>query len=156
VALWAANDGDWVVLAQTSEVLTRFDVTYVTRTLSPLATPDAIAGCVAEAEERGVVVFIASAGGGVSLAATVTVHTMRPVLAVPLESPLLRGLDALVASVQLPVGLPVGTLAIGKAGATNAGLMAIAILSGQRPDLRAALHRFRTDQTAQVMQAQLP
>jgi len=108
------------------------------------------------AEARGLEVIIAGAGGAAHLAGVLAAYTVLPVLGVPMQSPALQGLDSLLAIVQMPGGVPVGTLAIGKAGATNAGLLAVSILSNSRPDLRAKLHAFRDEQTEKVRREHLP
>jgi 5-(carboxyamino)imidazole ribonucleotide mutase len=108
---------------------------------------------VSAAEERGIEVLIAAAGGAAHLAGVVAAHTLLPVLGVPMESASLKGLDSLLATVQMPGGIPVGTLAIGKPGATNAALLAVAILANTRPELKDKLRVFREEQTAKVLQA---
>jgi 5-(carboxyamino)imidazole ribonucleotide mutase len=108
------------------------------------------------AEERGLEVVIAGAGGAAHLPGMVAAQTVLPVLGVPVQSKALSGLDSLLSIVQMPAGIPVGTLAIGAAGATNAALLAVAILATTRPELRAKLHDFRAAQTAKVLQATLP
>jgi 5-(carboxyamino)imidazole ribonucleotide mutase len=109
-----------------------------------------------EAEGRGLEVLIAGAGGAAHLPGMVAAHTLLPVLGVPVESHALKGLDSLLSIVQMPGGVPVGTLAIGKAGATNAALLAVAILARTRPELREALRRFRAEQTEKVQKDRLP
>jgi 5-(carboxyamino)imidazole ribonucleotide mutase len=111
---------------------------------------------VGAAESRGIEVLIAAAGGAAHLAGVVAAHTLLPVLGVPMESASLQGLDSLLSTVQMPAGVPVGTLAIGKPGATNAALLAVAILAGKRPDLRGKLRAFREEQTAKVLKETLP
>ena len=108
------------------------------------------------AEERGLEVIIAGAGGAAHLPGMVAAQTVLPVLGVPVESHALKGMDSLLSIVQMPAGIPVGTLAIGKAGATNAALLAIAILANKRPELRKKLHAFRAEQTAKVKADTLP
>ena len=108
------------------------------------------------AEARGLEVIIAGAGGAAHLAGVLAAYTVVPVLGVPMQSAALQGLDSLLSIVQMPGGVPVGTLAIGKAGATNAGLLAVAILANSRPDLRAKLHAFRHEQTEKVRRDSLP
>jgi len=108
------------------------------------------------AESRGIEVIIAGAGGAAHLAGVIAGHTILPVLGVPIESKALKGLDSLLATVQMPGGIPVGTLAIGPAGAKNAALLAVAILAGSRPELREKLHRFRAEQAEKVAQETLP
>jgi 5-(carboxyamino)imidazole ribonucleotide mutase len=110
---------------------------------------------VASAEDRGIEVMIAAAGGAAHLAGVVAAHTLLPVLGVPMESASLKGLDSLLATVQMPGGIPVGTLAIGTPGAKNAALLAVAILANTRPELRDKLRAFREEQTAKVLQATL-
>jgi 5-(carboxyamino)imidazole ribonucleotide mutase len=110
---------------------------------------------VSSAEERGIEVVIAAAGGAAHLAGVVAAHTLLPVLGVPMESASLKGLDSLLATVQMPGGIPVGTLAIGKPGATNAALLAVAILALTRPALKDKLRAFREEQTAKVLQSTL-
>jgi 5-(carboxyamino)imidazole ribonucleotide mutase len=111
---------------------------------------------VSTAEARGLQLIIAAAGGAAHLAGVVAAHTLLPVLGVPMESASLKGLDSLLATVQMPAGVPVGTLAIGKPGATNAALLAVAILANARPPLREKLRRFREEQTAKVLKETLP
>ena len=111
---------------------------------------------VGAAEARGLEVLIAAAGGAAHLAGVVAAHTLLPVLGVPMESASLKGLDSLLSTVQMPGGIPVGTLAIGKPGATNAALLAVAILAGKRPELRDRLRAFREEQTAIVLKETLP
>jgi 5-(carboxyamino)imidazole ribonucleotide mutase len=108
------------------------------------------------AEGRGIEVIVAGAGGAAHLPGMIAAHTVVPVLGVPVQTAALQGLDSLLSIVQMPGGVPVATLAIGKAGATNAGLLAASILSNSRPDLRAALRAFREEQTQKVRQEQLP
>jgi 5-(carboxyamino)imidazole ribonucleotide mutase len=110
----------------------------------------------AGAEGRGLEVIIAGAGGAAHLPGMIAAQTTVPVLGVPVESRVLRGVDSLLSIVQMPAGVPVGTLAIGAAGATNAGLLAVAILANTRPELRERLRRFRDEQTARVREAALP
>jgi 5-(carboxyamino)imidazole ribonucleotide mutase len=114
------------------------------------------AAYAAKAEARGIEVIIAAAGGAAHLAGVVAAHTVLPVLGVPMESRLLKGIDSLLSTVQMPGGIPVGTLAIGKPGAINAALLAIAILANHRPKLRKKLHAFRKKQARKVKQQTLP
>jgi 5-(carboxyamino)imidazole ribonucleotide mutase len=108
------------------------------------------------AESRGVEVIVAGAGGAAHLPGMVAAHSILPVLGVPVQSAALQGLDSLLSIVQMPGGVPVGTLAIGKAGATNAGILAVSILANSRPELRVKLRQFRTEQTQKVQQERLP
>lgn len=149
------SSSDWDTMKQACEVLDRFGVPYDKRVLSAHRTPAQAIEYASGAEARGVEVIIAAAGGAAHLAGVVAAHALMPVLGVPMTSAL-NGLDSLLSTVQMPGGIPVGTLAIGKAGATNAGLLAVAILSNSRPDLRAKLRAFRQEQTEKVLQAQLP
>jgi 5-(carboxyamino)imidazole ribonucleotide mutase len=123
--------------------------------LSAHRTPDATVEYVGAAEGRGIEVMIAAAGGAAHLAGVVAAHTLLPVLGVPMESASLKGLDSLLSTVQMPGGIPVGTLAIGKPGAKNAALLAVAILANARPDLKKKLQVFRDEQTAKVLRATL-
>jgi 5-(carboxyamino)imidazole ribonucleotide mutase len=118
--------------------------------------PDEMFRFAESAAGRGVRAIIAGAGGAAHLPGMVAAHTVVPVLGVPVQSAALQGLDSLLSIVQMPGGVPVATLAIGKAGATNAGLLAVSILSNSRPDLRAKLRTFRDEQTQKVRQEQLP
>jgi 5-(carboxyamino)imidazole ribonucleotide mutase len=149
------SSSDWETMKQACDVLERFGVPYDKRVLSAHRTPAQAIEFASGAEGRGIEVIIAAAGGAAHLAGVVAAHALMPVLGVPMTSAL-NGLDSLLSTVQMPGGIPVGTLAIGKAGATNAGLLAVAILSNSRPDLRAKLRAFRQEQTEKVLQAQLP
>jgi 5-(carboxyamino)imidazole ribonucleotide mutase len=138
------------------EMLERFGVPHERQIVSAHRTPEWMAEFAATAEGRGLEVIIAGAGGAAHLPGMVAAHTVVPVLGVPVESASLKGLDSLLSINQMPGGVPVGTLAIGKAGATNAALLAVSILSNSRPDLRAKLRAFREEQTQRVRQEQLP
>lgn len=138
------------------ETLTRFGVPHECRVLSAHRTPAQSAEFAASAEERGLEVIIAGAGGAAHLAGVLAAQTLLPVLGVPMESKALKGLDSLLSIVQMPAGIPVGTLAIGKAGATNAALFAVAILANSRPELREKLRDFRREQEQKVLAATLP
>jgi 5-(carboxyamino)imidazole ribonucleotide mutase len=137
-------------------MLTRFGVPHECRIVSAHRTPAWLAEFAAAAEERGVEVIIAGAGGAAHLPGMAAAQTVLPVLGVPVQSRALQGLDSLLSIVQMPAGIPVGTLAIGQAGATNAALLAIAILANQRPELRDKLHQFRTEQSQRVLEETLP
>src|SRR5262249_4615803 len=126
------------------------------RVLSAHRTPAETAQYVGEAESRGTEVIIAAAGGAAHLAGVCAAHTLIPVLGVPMESASLKGLDSLLSTVQMPAGIPVGTLAVGKAGARNAALLAVAILANSRPELREKLRRFRAGQREKVLAESLP
>ena len=138
------------------EVLEHFAIPYERKVVSAHRTPVQASEFASGAEGRGIEVIIAGAGGAAHLAGVIAAYALMPVLGVPMPSPVLQGLDSLLSTVQMPGGIPVGTLAIGKAGATNAGLLAVSILSNSRPDLRAKLRAFRDEQTNKVLQAQLP
>jgi 5-(carboxyamino)imidazole ribonucleotide mutase len=156
VGILMGSKSDWEAMKSASEILARFGVPHESRVLSAHRTPGATVEYVGAAEPRGIEVLIAAAGGAAHLAGVVAAHTLLPVLGVPMESASLKGLDSLLATVQMPAGIPVGTLAIGKPGATNAALLAVAILAGKRPELRAKLRAFREEQTAAVLKETLP
>ncbi len=156
VIVMMGSKSDWEVMRQADEVLTKFGVPHECRVLSAHRTPAQTAEYVSAAESRGVEVIIAAAGGAAHLAGVCAAHTLLPVLGVPMESAALKGLDSLLSTVQMPAGIPVGTLAIGPAGARNAALLAIAILANSRPDLRQQLRQFRTEQSEKVLRETLP
>ena len=139
-----------------ADVLEQFGVEHERHIVSAHRTPVWMAEFASGAEARGIEVIIAGAGGAAHLPGMVAAHTVLPVLGVPVQSAALQGLDSLLSIVQMPGGVPVGTLAIGKAGATNAGILAVSILANSRPDLRARLRDFRAEQTERVRQERLP
>ncbi|MGF1470728.1 MAG: 5-(carboxyamino)imidazole ribonucleotide mutase [Rubrobacteraceae bacterium] len=147
---------DWETMRPAAETLERFGVAHERRVVSAHRTPDLMSSYAMEAEERGLEAIIAGAGGAAHLPGMVAAHTTVPVLGVPVESRALSGEDSLLSIVQMPAGVPVGTLAIGKAGATNAALLAVAILANNRPELRQKLHRFREEQRRKVLESELP
>ena len=149
------SESDWETMRHAAEVLERFGVPHERRVVSAHRTPDLMARFASEAEERGLEVVIAGAGGAAHLPGMVAAHTTVPVLGVPVESKALKGMDSLLSIVQMPAGVPVGTLAIGKAGATNAALLAVAILANTRPSLREKLKTFRREQTEKVTGVEL-
>jgi 5-(carboxyamino)imidazole ribonucleotide mutase len=149
------SSSDWETMQHAVEMLEKFGVPNERHVMSAHRTPEVTGAFASGAEAKGLEVIIAGAGGAAHLAGVVAAHTVIPVLGVPIQSAL-QGLDSLLATVQMPGGIPVGTLAIGKAGATNAALLAVAILSNSRPDLRAKLHAFRSEQAEKVKQAKLP
>ena len=155
VVVMMGSKSDWEVMRQSSEMLSKFDVAHECRVLSAHRTPKETAEYVSRAEGRGVEVIIAAAGGAAHLAGVCAAHTILPVLGVPMESASLKGLDSLLSTVQMPAGIPVGTLAIGPAGARNAALLAVAILATGRPDLRQRLKDFRAEQSAKVLRETL-
>ena len=155
VGVIMGSKSDWETMRRADEVLTQFGVPHECRIVSAHRTPLLLAEYAATAEARGLEVIIAGAGGAAHLPGMVAAQTLVPVLGVPVQSKALSGQDSLLSIVQMPAGIPVGTLAIGSAGATNAALLAIAILSNTRPELRVKLKQFRTEQTQQVMQGTL-
>lgn len=156
VAVIMGSTSDWETMRHAHEVLSEFDIPHECQVVSAHRTPQRMAEFSSGAEARGLEVIIAGAGGAAHLPGMVAAQTLLPVLGVPVESAALKGLDSLLSIVQMPGGIPVATLAIGKAGARNAGLLAISILSNSRPDLREKLRRFRAGQTDAVLQAKLP
>ena len=150
------SSSDWETMQHTVNVLEQFGVEYEKHIVSAHRTPVWMAEFASGAEARGVEVIIAGAGGASHLPGMAAAHTVLPVLGVPVQSAALQGLDSLLSIVQMPGGVPVGTLAIGKAGATNAGLLAVSILANSRPDLRTRLREFRSEQTQKVRQERLP
>jgi len=156
VGIVMGSKSDWETMKFADEVLTRFGVPHECRVLSAHRSPNLTSAWAASAERRGLAVIIAAAGGAAHLAGVLAAHTLVPVLGVPMESPSLKGLDSLLSTVQMPGGIPVGTLAIGKAGATNAALLAIAILALADGSLRAKLRRFRVRQEKVIGAQTLP
>jgi 5-(carboxyamino)imidazole ribonucleotide mutase len=150
------SKSDWEVMRQSAEVLMKFGVEHECRVLSAHRTPKETMEYVSAAEGRGIEVIIAAAGGAAHLAGVCAAHTLVPVLGVPMESAALKGMDSLLSTVQMPAGIPVGTLAIGAAGARNAALLAVAILANSRPAMRQRLREFREQQTAKVLAETLP
>jgi 5-(carboxyamino)imidazole ribonucleotide mutase len=156
VAVIMGSKSDWDTMRHADEVLTRFGVPHECRIVSAHRTPAWLTEFVSGAETRGIEVIIAGAGGAAHLPGMAAAQTTLPVLGVPVESRTLKGIDSLLSIVQMPGGIPVGTLAIGQAGATNAALLAVAILANQRPDLRNKLRQFRAEQTQRVLGETLP
>jgi 5-(carboxyamino)imidazole ribonucleotide mutase len=156
VAVIMGSKSDWDVMRQADEMLAKFDVARECRVLSAHRTPAQTAEYVSQAESRGIEVVIAAAGGAAHLAGVCAAHTVLPVLGVPMESASLKGLDSLLSTVQMPAGIPVGTLAIGAPGARNAALLAVAILAASRPALRDKLRQFRQEQSEKVLRETLP
>jgi 5-(carboxyamino)imidazole ribonucleotide mutase len=150
VGVVMGSKSDWETLKHADQVLTEFDVPHECRIVSAHRTPNEMADYAREAEGRGLKVIIAGAGGAAHLPGMIASQTTLPVLGVPVESHALKGLDSLLSIVQMPGGVPVGTLAIGKPGATNAALLAIAILANSRPELREKLRQFRAGQAAKI------
>ncbi|HXG87563.1 MAG TPA: 5-(carboxyamino)imidazole ribonucleotide mutase [Vicinamibacterales bacterium] len=156
VAVIMGSTSDWDTMSHAVEILKRFGVAYERHVVSAHRTPVWMAEFAGGAEARGVQVIIAGAGGAAHLPGMTAAHTCLPVLGVPVQSAALNGLDSLLSMVQMPGGVPVGTMAIGTAGATNAGLLAVAILATSRPELRDKLRAFRAEQTSKVREDQLP
>ena len=156
VSVIMGSKSDWDTMRYAVEVLTQFDIPHESRVVSAHRTPGWMSEFASTAEARGVEVIIAGAGGAAHLPGMVAAQTLVPVLGVPIESSTLKGVDSLLSIVQMPGGIPVGTLAIGKAGATNAAMLAIAILANTRPELRNLLRRFRARQTETVLNDKLP
>ncbi|MFQ5807293.1 MAG: 5-(carboxyamino)imidazole ribonucleotide mutase [Phycisphaerae bacterium] len=156
VAILMGSKNDWEVMKHAAETLREFGITCEARVLSAHRTPNETAEYVRKADADGAKVFIAAAGMAAHLAGAVAAQTVRPVLGVPLAACELSGLDALLATVQMPPGIPVGTLAIGKAGAINAALLAVSILANERPALREALVQRRRRQAEQIRTEKLP
>jgi 5-(carboxyamino)imidazole ribonucleotide mutase len=156
VGIVMGSKSDWETMQQAAEMLTRFGIPHECRVLSAHRTPDETRDYVSAAESRGMEVLIAGAGGAAHLAGVVAAHSTLPVLGVPIESESLKGLDSLLSIVQMPRGVPVATLAIGKAGAANAALLAVSILALARPELKQKLVQFRDEQRRKVLEEKLP
>jgi 5-(carboxyamino)imidazole ribonucleotide mutase len=156
VAVIMGSTSDWETMRHAAETLEHFGVPHERLVVSAHRTPAWLAEFASQAEARGLEVIIAGAGGAAHLPGMVAAQTVVPVFGVPVESRALRGVDSLLSIVQMPAGVPVGTLAIGAAGATNAALLAVAVLANTRPELREKLRRFRDEQTARVREAELP
>ena len=149
VAVIMGSQSDWETMRHADETLTKFGIDHECRVISAHRSPSLAADFGSTAESRGLEVVIAAAGGAAHLAGVLAAHTTLPVLGVPMSSAL-NGLDSLLSTVQMPGGIPVGTFAIGKAGAVNAALFAVAILANNRPELRKKLHEFREEQEAKI------
>ena len=145
------SKSDWETMSHAASTLESLGVLFEVRILSAHRTPDQLFAYVESAEQRGLEVIIAAAGGAAHLAGVAAAKTLLPVLGVPMESRSLKGLDSLLSMVQMPAGIPVGTLAIGKAGAINAALFAAAILSGKHPEFREAIRRYREGQAQAIL-----
>ena len=150
VAVIMGSKSDWDIMRHAAETLDQFGIPFECRVLSAHRTPDALTAFIADAEQRGCEVFIGGAGGAAHLCGVIAGHTLRPVLGVPLDSAL-QGLDSLLSTVQMPAGIPVATLAVGKPGAINAALLAISILAGSRPELRDKLEAYRKERADKIL-----
>lgn len=155
VAIIMGSKSDWDTMQHAHETLEQFGVTHECKVVSAHRTPQLMAEFARDAEENGLEVIIAGAGGAAHLPGMIAAQTTVPVLGVPVQSKALSGMDSLLSIVQMPAGIPVGTLAIGVAGATNAALLAVSILSNTRPELREKLKRFREEQTQTVLESRL-
>lgn len=155
VAVLMGSKSDWDTMRAASETLAKFGVAHESHVMSAHRTPGLASEFAGNAESRGIEVIIAAAGGAAHLAGVIAAHTILPVLGVPMKSDALNGLDSLLATVQMPAGIPVGTLAIGKPGATNAALFAIAILANSRPELKKKLREFREEQEKKIRETTL-
>jgi 5-(carboxyamino)imidazole ribonucleotide mutase len=151
VGVIMGSQSDWDTLRHASQALDSLGVPHEVRVVSAHRTPDQLFEYASSAAGRGLEVIIAGAGGAAHLPGMAAAKTSLPVLGVPVESAMLHGVDSLLSIVQMPAGVPVGTLAIGKSGAINAALLATAILGGKHPEFRAALDEFRTRQTQTVL-----
>lgn len=155
VSIIMGSKSDWPTMEAASQTLDEFGVAHETKIVSAHRTPDLLFEFAKSAESRGIEVIIAGAGGAAHLPGMCASQTVLPVLGVPVETKALKGLDSLLSIAQMPAGVPVGTLAIGQAGAKNAALLAISILSASRPTLRRQLRNFRSKQTKSVLKSRL-
>jgi 5-(carboxyamino)imidazole ribonucleotide mutase len=151
VAVIMGSRSDWETMREAARMLSEFQVPHESHVMSAHRTPDVLAKFAMEAESRGIEVIIAGAGGAAHLAGVTAAHTVVPVIGVPIESHALKGMDSLLSTVQMPAGIPVATVAIGVAGARNAALLAVSILSNSRPELREKLHIFRRRQRERIL-----
>ena len=151
VGILVGSSSDWDTMRHAAVTLAEFEIPYEANVLSAHRTPDETADYARTAEARGLGVIIAAAGGAAHLAGVVAAHTVLPVLGVPMQAWALDGLDSLLATVQMPRGIPVGTLAIGRAGAVNAAILAVQILATARPELRDKLRARRRSQAEQIL-----
>jgi 5-(carboxyamino)imidazole ribonucleotide mutase len=156
VGMIMGSQSDWPTMEHAARTLTEMGVAHECRVVSAHRTPELMRQYAQEAETRGLEVIIAGAGGSAHLPGMVAAQTLVPVLGVPVQSKALSGVDSLHSIVQMPGGVPVGTLAIGRAGAINAALLAVAILANKRPELRDRLRVFRENQRDQVLSTELP
>jgi 5-(carboxyamino)imidazole ribonucleotide mutase len=156
VSIIMGSQSDWETMQHASSTLKDFAVQHENLIVSAHRTPSWLAEFAGTAESRGIEVIIAGAGGAAHLPGMAAAQTLVPVLGVPVESAALKGIDSLLSIVQMPGGIPVGTLAIGRAGAINAALLALAILGNSRPGLRQKLRQFRANQTDNVRKQKLP
>jgi 5-(carboxyamino)imidazole ribonucleotide mutase len=153
VGIIMGSKSDWETMSHAAATLKGLGVPHEVRVISAHRAPDLLFEYAGTAESRGLQVIIAAAGGAAHLAGVTAAKTALPVLGVPMESPSLRGLDSLLSTVQMPAGVPVGTLAIGKPGAINAAILAATILGNKEPKFRQAIHEYRAEQTRAVVEA---
>lgn len=151
VGIIMGSKSDWETMINTAKALEALGIAYEVNVMSAHRTPALVEEYVSGAESRGLEVIIAGAGGAAHLAGVSAARTLLPVLGVPIQSKALNGMDSLLSTVQMPAGIPVGTLAIGNSGATNAGLLAAAILGNKHPQIRAALRKYRDAQTQALL-----
>ncbi len=152
VGIIMGSTSDWPTMKHAADMLTHFDIEFETRVISAHRTPNLLSDYASEAEKRGIKVIIAGAGGAAHLPGMTAAFTSLPVLGVPVKSKALKGMDSLLSIVQMPKGIAVGTLAIGEAGAANAGLLAAQILATSNPELMEQIHQFRQAQTEAVLE----
>jgi len=151
VGIIMGSTSDWETMEHAAQILEQMSVPHEVRVVSAHRTPDLLFDYAGQAEERGLEVIIAGAGGAAHLPGMAASKTVLPVLGVPVQSKALNGMDSLLSIAQMPAGIPVGTLAIGRAGAVNAALMATSIVANKYPEFRKALHEFRKKQTEAVL-----
>jgi len=151
VGIIMGSKSDWETMAHAAKALEALGISYEVNVMSAHRTPALVDEYVSAAEGRGLEVIIAGAGGAAHLAGVTAARTLLPVLGVPMQSKALNGMDSLLSTVQMPAGIPVGTLAIGQSGATNAGLLAAAILANKHPQIRATLRKYRDSQTQTLL-----
>ena len=156
VGIIMGSQSDWPTMKAAADMLAELGIAHETGIVSAHRTPDRMADYAKSAAARGIKVIIAGAGGAAHLPGMVASMTTLPVLGVPMQSAALNGIDSLLSTVQMPAGVPVGTLGIGQAGARNAALLAVAILGGSRPELRQKLRDFRAEQAAKIAKETLP
>ena len=156
VGLVMGSDSDWAIMQYAAKILKEFDINYEARVVSAHRTPDLLFEYAKAAENNGLKVIIAGAGGAAHLPGMLAAKTIVPILGVPIPSKYLKGQDSLLSIVQMPKGIPVGTLAIGEAGAINAALLAIQMMARYNPELAAKIHLYRERQTQSVLNIDLP
>jgi 5-(carboxyamino)imidazole ribonucleotide mutase len=151
IGIIMGSKSDWETMANAAKALDQLGIAYEVNVMSAHRTPALVDEYISGAQDRGLEVIIAGAGGAAHLAGVSAARTLLPVLGVPIQSKALSGMDSLLSTVQMPAGIPVGTLAIGQSGATNAGLLAAAILANKHPHIRAALRKYRDAQTQALL-----